>query len=484
MSVSRASLVDGVDRRLGAFVAHSIVGHHRRRLRREGWLGALDATGDGWSSGGAPPRPGSSLEVLIDGAEALPRIATELERARSHVHLAGWQFSPEFALTRDGDPRILRNLLGEIGALVDVRVLAWAGAPVPLFRPSRGEVRSMRDRLCDGTRVRCALDDRERPLHCHHEKTIVIDDRVAFVGGIDLTARNGDRFDSEAHVARARVGWHDLTTLVRGPAVGDVAEHFRMRWHEVAGEVLPAVGPIPEDGDDEIQIIRTVPERIYSALPHGDFGILESYVRALRSARELIYLENQFLWSPEISEILRDKLRNPPTPRFRLLVVLPAKPNSGSDDTRGSLGELVEADDGAGRFLACTLYARSGSFADPVYVHAKLAIVDDSWLTIGSANLNDHSLFNDTEMNVVTHDRALASATRRRLWAEHLELSPDEVGGDPASVIDDRWEPISDDQLRRLQAGQPLTHRLVRLPHVSRRSKRLLGPLQGLLVDG
>jgi phosphatidylserine/phosphatidylglycerophosphate/cardiolipin synthase-like enzyme len=194
--------------------------------------------------------------------------------------------------------------------------------------------------------------------------------------------------------------------------------------------------------------------------------------------------ENQFLWSPEISEILRDKLRNPPTPRFRLLVVLPAKPNSGSDDTRGSLGELVEADDGAGRFLACSLYARSGSVADPVYVHAKLAIVDDSWLTIGSANLNDHSLFNDTEMNVVTHDRALASATRRRLWAEHLELSPDEVGGDPASVIDDRWEPISDDQLRRLQAGQPLTHRLVRLPHVSRRSKRLLGPLQGLLVDG
>ena len=59
--------------------------------------------------------------------------------------------------------------------------------------------------------------------------------------------------------------------------------------------------------------------------------------------------------------------------------------------------------------------------SDPVYVHAKVGIVDDAWLTIGSANLNEHSLFNDTEMNVVCHDGELARATRLRLWAEHLE---------------------------------------------------------------
>ena len=84
--------------------------------------------------------------------------------------------------------------------------------------------------------------------------------------------------------------------------------------------------------------------------------------------------------------------------------MLPSKPNSGGDDTRGVLGELLEADAGAGRLLACTLYARVGRLADPVYVHAKIGIVDDAWLTVGSANLNEHSLFNDTEMNVVTHD--------------------------------------------------------------------------------
>ena len=71
----------------------------------------------------------------------------------------------------------------------------------------------MRDELCRGTNIHCALDARERPLHCHHEKTIVIDDRVAFVGGIDLTAENGDRFDSSEHTHGRR---SDGTTSARG----------------------------------------------------------------------------------------------------------------------------------------------------------------------------------------------------------------------------------------------------------------------------
>ncbi|MGZ4461795.1 MAG: phospholipase D-like domain-containing protein, partial [Gaiellaceae bacterium] len=337
---------------------------------------------------------------------------------------------------------------------------------------------------CRGTQIHCALDTKERPMHCHHEKTIVVDDRVAFVGGIDLTSEAGDRFDSSAHRARGRAGWHDASAQIVGPAVADVAEHFRMRWREVTGAELARPETVAPAGSIELQIVRTVPEHVYAAKPHGDFRILESYVRALRSAQRLIYLENQFLWSPEIASILRDKLLTPPADDFRLLLVLPAMPSSGGDDTRGMLGELVEADAGAGRLLACTLFARAGRLADAVYVHAKIGIVDDAWLTLGSANLNDHSLFNDTEMNVVTHDAVLARQTRLRLWAEHLELSIGQVAGEPAQVIDDYWKPISKEQLARRQAGQPLTHRLVRLPHVSRRSERLLGPLQGLLLDG
>jgi phosphatidylserine/phosphatidylglycerophosphate/cardiolipin synthase-like enzyme len=148
------------------------------------------------------------------------------------------------------------------------------------------------------------------------------------------------------------------------------------------------------------------------------------------------------------------------------------------------LSELVEADGGAGRLLACTIYARHGPLSDPVYVHAKVAIVDDTWLTIGSANLNEHSLFNDTEMNVVCRDPEVVRATRLRLWAEHLELPEGDIAGEPSEVVDRHWKSIARRERARRDAGEHITHRLVELPTRSSRSERLLGPLQGLLVDG
>jgi phosphatidylserine/phosphatidylglycerophosphate/cardiolipin synthase-like enzyme len=118
-------------------------------------------------------------------------------------------------------------------------------------------------------------------------------------------------------------------------------------------------------------------------------------------------------------------------------------------------------------------------------VHAKVGIIDDRWLTIGSANLNAHSLFNDTEMNVVCDDPALARQTRLQLWAEHLQVERSEIEHrDPAHIVDDLWRPVAAEQLRRLRHGQPPTHRLLELPGVSRRSRRLLGPLVGLVDDG
>ena len=193
-----------VDRWFGGTVSQLVCDHHHRRLRRVGWECALDPPPGGWAAGEPPPRPGNAVELLIDGAHALPAIADELQQARSHVHLTGWYFTPGFALRRDGEPAILRNLLAELAERVDVRVLAWAGAPLPLFRPSRRDVREMRAELTRNTRIQCRLDAKERPLHCHHEKTIVIDDRIAFVGGIDLTSEAGDRYDTNEHPSRAQ----------------------------------------------------------------------------------------------------------------------------------------------------------------------------------------------------------------------------------------------------------------------------------------
>jgi phosphatidylserine/phosphatidylglycerophosphate/cardiolipin synthase-like enzyme len=471
-----------LDRKVGDGAERLVSGHHRRRLRALGWERALDPPPGLWAAGDPPQRPGCALEVLIDGEEALPRIAEELRRAESHVHLAGWFFTPGFRLHHD---TVLRELLAELAERVDVRVLVWAGAPLPLFHPSRSEVREMREELTRGTRIECALDDRERPLHCHHEKLVVVDDRVAFVGGIDLTTLGGDRRDSRGHPARGSLGWHDASTRLEGSVVADVADHFALRWREVTGVALPPAEPQPPSGNLEVQAVRTVPEKIYGALPRGEFRILESYVRALRSARRFVYLESQFLWSPELVEILAAKLRRPPADDFRLVVLLPARPKSGADDTRGQLGVLAEADAGAGRLLACTLYQRGDDeAARPVYVHAKIGLVDDEWLTLGSANLNEHSLFNDTEFNVVCRDPQLVRETRLRLWAEHLDRPVDELGGDPVEIVDTIWRPLAEEQLARRQSSAPLTHKLLRLPHVSRRSRRLLGPLQGFVVDG
>jgi phosphatidylserine/phosphatidylglycerophosphate/cardiolipin synthase-like enzyme len=479
-------LVEHVDGWAGQAIEASIGGHHRRRLQRVSRIDQLDPPQDPslWAAGDPRPREGNALDVLVDGAEALPRIAEALAVARSHVHIAGWHITPGFGLTRDGEAVRLRDLLGDLAERVDVRVLLWAGAPLPLFKPARAAVRRVREELIRGTRVQCALDSHERPMHCHHEKLVIVDGEVAFVGGIDLTSLGGDRFDTSDHLMRARLGWHDASSRVRGPAVADVAGHFAARWREVAGEQLEATPPPAPAGDVELQVVRTVPEKIYAFSPHGDFRIVEAHTRALRSARRLVYLESQFLWSGQVVEILAQKLREPPSEDFRVVVLLPAKPNNGADTTRGQLGVLAAADDGAGRFLAATISARSGGLTGPLYVHAKIGIVDDVWLTIGSANLNEHSFFNDTEMNVVTCNPTVARQTRLRLWAEHLERTIDEVSGEPARVVDELWRPIAREQLQRRQRGEPQTHRLLELPGVSRRSMALLGPLDSLLVDG
>ncbi len=431
-----------------------------------------------------PPRSGNALEVLIDGDDALGAIADALNSAKSHIHLAGWHLAPDFRLRRDATSPSVRSLLAELARHVEVRVLLWAGPPLPAFQPTRSSMKAVREALTDDTRIRCVLDARERTLHCHHEKIVVVDDEVAFVGGIDISDLSGDRWDEHRHPPRGSTGWHDVATRLRGPIVADVAQHFRDRWQETAGEMLPAPVVQSPAGDTEIQLLRTVPEKTYAFAARGEFSILDGYLRALKSAQRLIYLENQFLWSTEIVDVLTDKLRRPPSPDFRMVLILPARPSNGADTTRGQLGRLLDADDDAGRLLAATVRTHDAARSGPLYVHAKVGIIDDNWLTIGSANLNEHSLFNDTEVNILTLDGGLARSTRLRLWAEHLERPIGEIDGETTGVIDNIFQPLAQEQLDRSRAGLPATHRLTRLPAVSRRSARLAGPARGLLVDG
>ncbi|MDQ6749780.1 MAG: phospholipase, partial [Actinomycetota bacterium] len=204
-------MVERVDGWAGEGIELAIGRHHRRRLRRVGRGDQLDPPESSslWAAGDPSPSAGGALDVLIDGGEALPRIAEALADARSHVHIAGWHLTPDFGLTRDDHASRLRDLLGDLAERVQVRLLLWAGAPVPVFTPARAAVRRVREELIRGTRVQCALDSHERPMHCHHEKLVIVDGEVAFVGGIDLTSLGGDRFDSSDHLMRGRLGWHD-----------------------------------------------------------------------------------------------------------------------------------------------------------------------------------------------------------------------------------------------------------------------------------
>ena len=463
---------DRVDDVLGDAVERAVAAHHRRRLARRGHHPAAAPSG-GWADGGSfPPRAGNRVELLVDGAELLPRMVEDVGAARSHVHVAGWHFTPSFRMGESGPT--LRGLLAEASSRCAVRVLAWAGAPLPLFHPDRGEARAMRDELTLGTAIEMELDAKERPMHCHHEKLVIVDDRVAYVGGLDLTTYAGNRLDTSAHPSRVGLGWHDAGLRIEGPTASDVAAHFALRWPRP----LPApVAAAAASGGIEAQLVRTVPEHLYDGLPRGEFTILESYLRGVRAAERFVYLESQFCWAPELVRTLGAKLREPPRDDFRAVVLLPAKPNNGADDTRGQLGVLIDCDRGAGgpqRFLACTLFQR-GEHGRPVYVHAKVGIVDDGWLTVGSANLNAHSFFNDTEVNVVVRDPAFVRAARLRLWSEHLEeeISADD---DPARLVDERWRPIAE--------AESHDRKLRLLEGVSRRSRALWGPLNGLIVDG
>jgi phosphatidylserine/phosphatidylglycerophosphate/cardiolipin synthase-like enzyme len=465
-------LASALDARAGEALEATSRSHHRRRLARIGWARAFEGR-EGWATGPPPPRDGNHLDVYIDGASALPAIAEAVRAAESFVHVAGWTVDPDFAMERVLALVTVRELLGRAAERVDVRVLAWAGAPVPVMHPTRADAARLMRALVRGTRIRGALDKRNRPMHCHHEKLVIVDGTVAFVGGIDLTDWDGDRFDAPRHADGHALGWHDALARISGPAVVDVAAHFALRWESTTGERLPRPDTPAPAGTRRVQLVRTVPEHTYRALPHGDFSILEAYMGAFRNARRFIYIENQFLWSTEVVAVLADILRRPPADDFRLCIVLPQRPNNGNDDTRGQLAVLKEADRDH-RLLAGTI-GPPGRNRPAVYVHAKVCIVDDRWLTIGSANLNEHSLFNDTEVNLVTDDADLAREVRERLWSEHLD--EDCTGRDPIEVVDTLWRPA-------LAASAPYPRPLRPLPAISRRSARLKGPLKGLLVDG
>ncbi|HWE63582.1 MAG TPA: phospholipase D family protein [Chloroflexota bacterium] len=451
-----------------------------------------------WYPVGTPPRQHNQVTALVHGETYFAALLEALNEAQQYVYVIGWCLTPHLPLQRKTTRHMVQSqvvtVLQETARRVPVRVLLWSGARV-LFEP-RQELTQEAARILEGAEgsdLQCRLDTSAHFSHCHHQKAIVIDGRIAFVGGMDLTTLQGDRWDTEQHPLRAGPNWHDAQVRIEGEAVADVEHNFRQRWRAVTGDdTLPHQDPQHEAAwHTPVQIVRTIARRTYKELPHGEYGIHHAYTRTLRAARRLIYLENQYLWSPEVLAALVAAMNTPHEEPFRIVIVLPASAYDGKFDNDQHVKELLAQDAGRGIVSVYCPYAwgpSAGTHAfhyHPIYVHAKVAIVDDEWLIVGSANLNDRGLITDSEICTLIHDQDLARDLRLDLWAEHLGMTRDRVAGaDVVELIDREWTGrAADNKAAIQQADRPLVGTLHRYEGGRMPGSWLLEEAEALTVE-
>jgi phosphatidylserine/phosphatidylglycerophosphate/cardiolipin synthase-like enzyme len=443
--------------------------------------GASDA---GWSTG-------NQVEVLVDGAAYFTRLYEVLcsLRADDWVHFTDWEGDPDERLAGPGTE--LAKVLEDLAARgVHVRGLLWRSHPAQVNFSEQQNLALTKDVNRAGGEI--LLDERVRRGGSHHQKLFVVrradgpDDDVAFVGGIDLCH---GRHDDARHLGdpqavelddcySERPPWHDVQLEVRGPAVAALADTFRERWedphpldhHNPLRRVVRTFtrqprhpDPLPPRRDEPaprgphaVQVLRTYPTKrpAYSFAPEGERSVARAYLKAFRRARRLVYLEDQYFWSERAAHALADALRTQPT--LRLVVVVPRWPDRDGRVAgpaarigRERATRIVERA-GDDRVVVCDIENERGT---PIYVHAKVCIVDDVWMMVGSDNMNRRSWTHDSELSCALLDgmidgreprdpaglgdgaRVLARDTRLRLWREHLgrtEATGDDDLVDPA----------------------------------------------------
>lgn len=359
----------------------------------------------------------------------------------------------------------LKAVLGyAVSKGVEVKVLLWkASNLVTHCRPTEAYEQ------LTAVGVTCILDDSSvgilhHPVESLHQKISIVDGEYAYVGGVDLLIENKgdfDRWDTAGHLfatplRRTAKGdsphpWHDAHSRVEGVAVGDVELNFRERWNDVVKRhhwnEMPLVPerplPSPVGSNHPVQVVRTVPQHTYSFEPLVIQGIYQIYTHALHNIQKFVYLENQYLWlhayygvdipfvssdSKEMEHLLHE-LGEALQRGASMSIILPDHPNVGrAFSDQGIMRLRNEAPQAAeeGRIQAFCLATSTREDGQehyrPIYVHAKVGIVDDLWSTIGSGNLNNRGMKDDTEMNVSTLHSDLSRGLRFMLQAEHLGL--------------------------------------------------------------
>ena len=418
---------------------------------------------------------GNEVRPLIHGRGYFAELAEQLAatRAGDLVLFTDWRGDPDERLAGRPDSAVSRELCTAAERGVIVKGLIWRSHLDKLLFSER-ENRHLGEEI-EAAGGECLLDMRVRAGGSHHQKLVVIrhpgepERDVAYVGGIDLC--HGRRDDAE-HTGdpqpvpmSAKYGryppWHDLQLAIRGPAVGDVEATFRERWcdpsplsrnpisrladlvrgDDTRADPLPPQLPDPPRlGTQGVQLLRTYPYRRHGFpfAPEGERSVARGYAKALRHARRLIYLEDQYLWSEQVATAFGEALRA--QPQLRMIAVVPLHP-----DQPGRLAGAAHAI-GRGRALdvlrqaggdRVAVYGLENHAGTPVYVHAKACVIDDTWASVGSDNFNVRSWTHDSELSCAvmeesTDGTGFPERLRLALWREHL----DRATGDDADLRD------------------------------------------------
>ncbi|MGH8666546.1 MAG: VTT domain-containing protein [Burkholderiales bacterium] len=392
------------------------------------------------------------IAFLIDGAAYYRAFMQAARKARRSILIVGWDFDSRTALDVDAQSRpsiFLGEFLNELARArrtLHIRILEW-DYPV-IFGVDRELSPLYGLNWKPHRRVHFRFDDTHPLAGSHHQKIVVIDDRVAFVGGLDLTSK---RWDTQAHrpndPGRTFDGkpyppMHDVMACVDGEAAAALAQTVRARWRAATHERLQPVAASPDPWPDAIVpdmtdvhfgLACTAPP-INGARPvhHVERLYLDMIARARRS----IYIENQYFTSQKIADALAARLAEPDGPEIVLVTRLLSHgwlEEVTMQLLRSRHVEALRKADAHQRFYAC--YPHVGGLAPGTCIdaHSKLMVVDDEWLRVGSANLSNRSMGVDTECDIVIQAdgeprvRAGIRHFRNRLLAEHLGADPEGV---------------------------------------------------------
>ena len=391
--------------------------------------------------------------IIIDAADYFRVARAAMLQARRRIMLVGWDFDARVELEKsvagdDGPAPVGEFIcwLVERNPELEVYLLRWdVGAMKSFahFETLRTVAKWMRH-----PRIHTKLDGSHPPGSSHHQKIIAIDDCFAFCGGIDVT---GDRWDTRAHrdddAGRIRPNgkpygpWHDATSAVQGPAAAALGEVCRDRWQRAGCDPIEPVTVTrpcwPEGLPVDFRDVDVAISRSEPAMPdqRAVLEIEQLYIDQIAAARRYIYAENQYFASRRVAEAIAARLDGDDCPEIVLVNPLTSEgwlQPLAMDTARARLIETLNARDRHGRLRVYIPYTEHGV---PIYVHAKVMMIDDEVLRIGSSNMNNRSMRLDTECDV-TFDASIGeNATRISairdirdgLVAEHLGLPCDEV---------------------------------------------------------